>query len=154
MSRTGEGDPATYLVAYDGGESSERALRRATAFADRTGARLVVASVLPTDASLAETYDLTDDGAYDPDAAAERLRTAAAEVAPEADFRAERVDAYAGRRRIAKVLSRVAGEADAEVVFVGGDDAGRVVQRLSRVDAGSDERDENDGFDVFVVRSA
>lgn len=153
MSRTGEGGPATYLVAYDGSESSGRALRRATAFADRTGARLVVASVLPTDASLAETYDLAGDGAYDPDAAAERLRAAAADVAPEADFRAERVDAYAGRRRIAKVLTRVAGEEDAEVVFVGGDDAGRVVQRLSRADGGSADNGDA-GFDVFVVRSA
>lgn len=152
MSRTDGDDLATYLVAYDGGADSERALRRATAFADRTGARLVVASVLPTDASLAETYDLTDDGEYDPEAAAERLR-AAAEAAPEADFRAERVGAYAGRRRIAKVLSRVAGEEEAEVVFVGGDDAGRVVQRLSRADGASAERGGDAGFDVFVVRS-
>lgn len=152
MSRTDEDDLATYLVAYDGSESSEWALRRATTFADRTGARLVVASVLPTDASLAETYDLTDDGEYDPEAAAERLRAAAAEVAPDAYFRAERVGAYAGRRRIAKVLSWVAGEEDAEVVFVGGDDAGRVVQRLSRADGASAESGDA-GFDVFVVRS-
>lgn len=154
MTRSGEGDPATYLVAYDGGAGSERALRRATTFAERTAARLVVASVLPTDAPLAATYDLADDGEYDPDAAAERLRAAAAEVAPDAEFRAERVDAYAGRRRVAKVLSRVAGEEDAEVVFVGGDDAGRVVQRLSSADGASAERGGDTGFDVFVVRSA
>lgn len=152
MSPSSERGGVTYLVAYDGRADSKRALRRAMAFADRTDARLVVASVLPADAALAETYGLHEGGAYDPDAAAERLRTSAAEVAPDAAFRAERVGAYAGKRRIAKVLARVAGEEAAEVVFVGGD-AGRVVRRLSGGDGVSAESGGETGFDVFVVRS-
>lgn len=153
MSRSSERDDGSYLVAYDGGAGAERALRRATAFADRSGARLVVASVLPTDPALAETYDLHEGGEYDPDAAAERLRASVAEVAPDAEFRAERVDAYAGKRRVAEELSRLAAEEDADVVFVGGDDAGRVVRRLSTVDGGDAEGGDA-GYDLFVVRSA
>ena len=153
MSPSSERDDVTYLVAYDGRAGSERALRRATAFADRTGARLVVASVLPADAALAETYDLLEGGTYDPDAAAERLRASAAAVAPDAEFRMECIGAYAGKRRIAKVLARVAGEEDAEVVFVGGD-AGRVVRRLSTVGGADADSGGEAGYDLFVVRSA
>lgn len=154
MSRSSEHVDVTYLVAYDGGAGSERALQRATAFADQRDARLVVASVLPTDPALAETYDLHEGGEYDPDAAAERLRASAAEVAPAAEFRAERVDVYAGKRRIAKELSRVAVEEDADVVFVAVDDTGRVVQQLSAVDAVDTESGGDNGYDLFVVRSA
>lgn len=149
MSRTRDVSDVTYLVAYDGGDRSGAALQRAAAFAGRTGAGLVVVSVLPTDDALAETYDLTEDGTYDPEVAADRLRAAVEEVAPEAAFRTERVDAYAGKRRIAGEIARVAREADADVVFLGSDDPGRVVRSVARVgDAGGSD------YDVFVARSA
>ena len=137
----------TYLVAFDGGARSTAALGRAASLAAETGARLVVVSVLPTDDALAETYDLLEDGEYDPSAAADRLRRAAGELAPEAAFRTERVDAYAGRRRVADRLRRVAREEDADLVFVGTDGVGRVLRRLSRVDDASGAE-----YDVLVVR--
>lgn len=156
---TPAGGGATYLVAYDGGARSRAALRRAAAFATRGDARLVVVSVLPTDASLAETYGLAEGGTYDPGGAADRLRAAVQEVAPEATFRAERVDAYAGKDRIARRISRAAHEEDADVVFLGSDNPGRVVRPVARVGGpdgdGSDaEGDEAAAYDVFVVRSA
>ena len=138
----------TYLVAYDGGERAAAALRRAAALAGETGASLVVVSVLPTDDALAASYGLLEDGAYDPAEAADRLRAAAADVAPAAAFRTERVDAYAGKGRVADRLAAAAREADANVVFVGADGAGRVVERLARV------ADPPAGFDLFLVRSA
>lgn len=172
MTPAGDHD-ATYLVAYDGGDHAREALRRAAGFASRTDARLVVVGVLPTDPGLAGTYDLAADGAYDPGTAADRPRAAAEEVAPGAAFRAERVDAYAGKSRIARVIRRVAREVDADVVFLGSDDPGRVVRRVARVDgadgggvSGADEGDNaadadadaddrhDTGYDVFVVRSA
>lgn len=133
MIHSGDHD-ATYLVAYDGGDHAREALRRAAGFASRTDARLVVVGVLPTDPGLAGTYDLAADGPYDPGAAADRLRAAVEEVAPDAAFRAERVDAYAGKGRIARVIRRVAREVDADVVVLGSDDPGRVVRRVARVD--------------------
>ena len=140
----------TYLVAYDGGDRAAAALRRAAAFAGRTDARLVVVSVLPTDDALADTYGLAEGGTYDPGAAADRLRATVEDVAPGAAFRAERVDAYAGKRRIAGEISRVAREEDADVVFLGTDDPGRVVRPVARV--GDSDADGGD-YDVFVVRS-
>lgn len=138
----------TYLVAYDGGERSAGALRRAASLAAETGASLVVVSVLPNDDALAETYDLLEGGEYDPDAAAGRLRAAARDIAPGAAFRTEHVDAYAGKGRVADRLAGAAREEGADVVFVGSDGAGRIVTRLSRV------ADPPAGFDVFLVRSA
>ena len=151
---TPAGAGATYLVAYDGGARSRAALRRAATFANRGEARLVVVSVLPTDASLAETYDLVEDGSYDPGAAADRLRASVEEVAPEAAFRVERVDAYAGKGRLADAISRAAREEDADVVFLGSDDPGRVVRPVARVDGSDADGDEAADYDVFVVRSA
>lgn len=149
MSRPDEADDVTYLVGYDGGPGSASALRRATGFAGRDGGRVVAVSVLPTDEPLAATYDLLEDGEYDPEAAAERLRAAAADVAPDAEFRAERVDAYAGKRRIAKEIDRVAREENADVVVLGRD-AGRVVRAL----AGAEESVAADaGYDLYLVRS-
>lgn len=141
----------SYLVAFDGSDLAAAALRRATTFADATDERVVVVSVVPADGALAAEYDLVADGEYDPARAAERLRAAAGDVAPEAEFRAESVDAYAGKGRIARAIARVADEEDATVVFVGSDDAGRVVQPVTsvgdRVASGGD-------YDVFVVRSS
>lgn len=156
MSGPRDGSDATYLVACDGGDRAGAALRRAAQFASRTGARLVVVSVLPTDDALAETYDLAEDGTYDPGAAADRLREAVEEVAPEAAFRAERVDAYAGKGRIADELARTAREEDADVVFLGSDDPGRVVRSVARVgerDADGADVAEGADYDVFVVRT-
>jgi nucleotide-binding universal stress UspA family protein len=139
----------TYLVAYDGGNDSETVLRRATAFADRTDEDLMVVSVLPTDDDLAETYGFAGADGYDPEATADRLETAVLDAAPDATFRAERVDDYGGKGRVARRIAAVAGEVGADVVFVGADDVGRVVRRLAGDGATAGDHD----FDVFLVRT-
>lgn len=141
----------TYLAAYDGSPLADAALRRAAAFARDEDEDLVVASVVPTDEPLAETYDLVEDGEYDPEAAAERLRTDARSIAPDCAFRARRVDPYAGKGRIATEISHVIREVDADLVVVGSDNAGRVVEPVSSV--GSSVASGTD-YDVLVVRSA
>lgn len=141
----------TFLVAFDGSALSETALRRATTFADATDERVVVVSVVPTDEALAEAYGLTEDGEYDPAQAADRLREAVGDVAPEAEFRTASADAYAGKGLIAREITRAATEEAASVVFVGSDNAGRIVQPVSSV--GGAVASEGD-FDVFIVRSS
>lgn len=140
----------TYLVAFDGTDRSERALSRARAFAEPTDERLVVVSVLPMDDDLAAEYGLIEGGEYDPEAAAQRLREQVGRVAPDAEFRVESVDAYAGKGRIASEIREVARELDADVVFVGSDNAGRVVQPVTSV--GGSVASATD-YDVFIVRS-
>lgn len=141
----------TYLVAFDGSALSETALRRATTFAEATDERVVAVSVVPTDDALAEEYGLVEDGEYDPAAAADRLGEAVCDVAPDAEFRPDSVDAYAGKGRIAREITRAASQEDASVVFVGSDDAGRIVQTVSSV--GGAVASEGD-FDVYVARSS
>jgi nucleotide-binding universal stress UspA family protein len=140
----------TYLVAFDGTDRSEMALSRASEFAESTAERLVAVSVLPTDTDLAAEYGLVDGDTYDPGAAAKRLREQVEASVPEAEFRVESVDAYAGKGRIATEIREVARELDADVVFVGSDNAGRVVQPVTSVGgavaSGTD-------YDVFIVRS-
>lgn len=140
----------TYLVAFDGTDLSETALLRAAEFADSTDERLVVVSVLPTDEDLAAEYGLVEGDSYDPGEAAQWLRKQAEEIAPDAEFRVESVDAYAGKGRIATKIREIARGVDAGVVFVGSDNAGRVVQPVSSVGgavaSGTD-------YDVFIVRS-
>ncbi|MFQ3318641.1 MAG: nucleotide-binding universal stress UspA family protein [Natronomonas sp.] len=140
----------THLVAFDGTALSEAALRRAKRFERQNDERLVAVSVLPTDDVLAEEYGLVDGDEYDPEAAAGRLRDSATDIAPGAEFRAESIDAYAGRRQVATKIRRAARDEDATLVFIGSDDAGRVVKPVSSV--GSAVAGTPD-YDVFIVRS-
>lgn len=141
----------TYLAAYDGSPLAEAALRRAARFARVEREDLVVTSVVPTDEPLAETYDLVEGEEYDPEAAAERLRTEARSVAPDGEFRARRVDPYAGKGRIATEIGHVIREVDADLVVVGSENAGRVVEPVSSV--GSSVASGTD-YDVLIVRSS
>lgn len=154
----------TYLVAFDGSAASRKALRRADRFADRADARLIAVAVLPSDEPLAAAYGLSEEttGGYDPAGAVRHLRDAVGDVAPAAAFRTEQVDGYAGRRRIALEIRRTARAVDADLVFVGTDAAGRVLERLVRVvdasdsadpAANDDSSDGADRYDVVVVRS-
>lgn len=140
----------TFLVAYDGSPLAEAALRRAAAFASDENEPLVVASVVPTDEPLAETYGFVEGGEYDPEAAAERLRSDARAIAPACEFRARRVDPYAGKGRIATEIGHVIREVDADLVVVGSENAGRVVDPVSSV--GSSVASSTD-YDVLIVRS-
>ncbi|MES3517486.1 MAG: universal stress protein [Natronomonas sp.] len=139
----------TVLAAFDGSELAAAALSRAAEYADLTEQRLVVVSVLPTNGELASEYDFGDDP-YDPETAAVELRETVREHAADAVFRAESVEAYAGRRRIARKIRQTARQVEADVVFVGSDDAGRVVRPVSSV-AGAVA--DTDAYDVFIVRS-
>jgi nucleotide-binding universal stress UspA family protein len=139
----------TYLVAFDGTRLSELALRRAAAFAEGDGERLVVVSVLPTDRRLAEEYGLPEGDEYDPEAAAGRLRDVARDVAADAEFRVEHVDRYAGKGRIATKIREAAREEGADVVFLGSDNAGRVVEPVASVGASVASSLE---YDVFIAR--
>lgn len=138
-----------YVVAFDGLDLSVRALRRAVRLAEQTDERVLAVSVLPMDRALAEEYGLVEGGEYDPEAAAGRLQQAVESTAPEAAFRTESIDAYAGKGQIAKKIRRVARDEDADIVFVGSDNAGRIVAPVASVGgavAGSLD------YDVFIVR--
>lgn len=140
----------TYLAAYDGSPLADAALRRAADFARDEDEALVVATVVPMDEPLAETYDLVEGDEYDPETAAETLRRQARSIAPDCEFRARRVDPYAGKGRIATEIGHVIRAVDADLVVVGSENAGRVVEPVSSV--GSSVASGTD-YDVLIVRS-
>ncbi len=140
----------TYLVAFDGGELSLAALRRARRCADRTEESLLVVCLLPADTGLAAEYGFSDGDTYDREAATEQLRSIVHEEVPDAEFRVKQLDAYAGKGRIAKQIRAIALESGVEIVFMGSDDVGRVVQPVTSVQSNTVDQD---GYDVFIVRT-
>lgn len=140
-----------YLVAFDGTDLSTAALRRAADFAETNDERLIVVSVLPTDRTLAEEYGLVEGDDYDPEAAAGRLRDAALDIVPDADVRIDHIDRYAGKGQIASKIRKRARQEDAKIVFLGSDNAGRIVKPVSSVGGSVASGLE---YDVFIVRSS
>lgn len=141
----------TYLAAYDGSALADAALRRAAEFARDDDEALVAVAVVPTDERLAETYGLVEGGEYDPETAAESLRQQARSIAPDCEFRARRVDPYAGKGRIATEIGHVIRAVDADLVVVGSENAGRVVEPVASAESTVASGTE---YDVLVVRSA
>lgn len=144
------------LVPFDGSELATAALRRATEFSGFTDEPVIVLSVVTDDERFArERGWIGDDESYDPDAVAERLETAAREVAPKATFRREEPsdpgEMTATTMDVARTIREVAHELDASIVFIGSENAGRVSTPITSV--GSPVSEDPD-YDVHIVRRA
>lgn len=144
------------LVPFDGSALAEAALDRASEFGELTGEEVLVLTVLPDDAAFARERGWVDeDGDYDPDRVAARFEDRVAELAPDAAFRAERVDSRSMRAWAAVDVSRavreVAHEVGASIVFVGSENAGRVTTPITSVGTPVSEDPQ---YDVHIVRHA
>ncbi|QLD90242.1 universal stress protein [Natronomonas salina] len=146
----------TLLVPYDGSELSEAALQRATQFGEAFDQEVVVLVVVPTDEDYVRERGLVDEGEeYDSELFALELRDEAEKIAPDATFRSERAtdpedEPYASTTmNIVRTIRQVAGELDAEIVFLGSENAASVSQPLSSIGApvSNDPR-----YDVHIVR--
>lgn len=146
-----------YLVPFDGSELALAALERATEFASVMDEDVVVLAVVPVgEPDFAVERGWTDDdGTYDPDAVAARLRTRATDVAPGATFRCERPEDVSSvasvTTDVVRTIRTVAEETGASIVFIGSENAGRVTSPVSSVGApvSADPR-----YDVHIVRHA
>lgn len=146
----------TLLVPYDGSELAEAALHRATQFGEAFDQEVVVLVVVPMDEDYVRERGLVDeDEEYDSELFALELRDEAEKIAPETTFRSERAtdpedQPYASTTmNIVRTIRQVAGELDAEIVFLGSEHAASVSQPLSSVGApvSNDPR-----YDVHIVR--
>ena len=142
----------TFVVAFDGGKLSVAALERASRFAAAFEEPLEVVTVVPKgnrvwarDRALLESGD-----AFDLETVVERLRDRVADVAPDAGFRPLTVGRGASAGTIAARIKTVASDEGASMVFVGSDNAGTLVTKLSSV-AGTVAASR--GYDVVIVRS-
>lgn len=144
------------LVPFDGSELATKALEKAATFGDLLDEEVIVVTVIPDDADYArERGWITRGEPFDPEAIAGGLQSRAAEVAPEATFRTERVSSdeptATATTEVVREIRRVAVEIDASVVFIGSQNAGSVIAPQSSV--GSPVA-KGQRYDVYVVRQA
>jgi len=144
------------LVPFDGSELATKALEKAATFGDLLDEEVIVVTVIPDDADYArERGWITRGEPFDPEAIAGGLQSRAAEVAPEATFRTERVSSdeptATSTTEVVREIRRVAVEIDASVVFIGSQNAGSVIAPQSSV--GSPVA-KGQRYDVYVVRQA
>ena len=142
----------TFLVPFDGSELSTAALDRAGEYGAKLEADVTVVSVIPNGPEYArEKGWIQPDEPFAYEAVVEELRSRVASLAPDATFRPVRVDRYARTGSIVLRIRRVAGEIDAAVVFIGSENAGRIVTSVSSVGGGVTTEL---SYDVHIVRRA
>lgn len=143
-----------YLVPFDGSALSKAALERARDFADHTGRELIALTVIPPDEEYARERDWTDaDGTFDPETLAARLEAEVADIAPNATFRWEQTEAVSTLASttmdVSRTIRKVAHDVEADVVFIGSENAGRVAAPVTSV---GEPVSEDPAYDVFIVR--
>ncbi|NHX37110.1 MULTISPECIES: universal stress protein [Halolamina] len=141
----------TLLVPFDGSALAEAALIRAVEFGEVFEQPVVAIAVLPEEnaAYARERGWIEPDESFDTGRILSRLREQVRDRAPEATFRYERVPRVARAGSIAREIRRTARRIEASIVFVGSDNAGRLVTALSSV-GGNVAADRT--YDVLIVR--
>jgi len=142
----------TFVVPFDGSPLSESALVRAVEFGSVLDERIVAASAIPEgNASYARERGWLDPGeSFDLDAVVGHLHEKVTSYAPSAEFRYDVVGRRATPGTIASHLREQARSVDASMVFIGSENAGRLVSSLSSV---GETVASDDAYDVVIVRN-
>ncbi|SDM95746.1 Nucleotide-binding universal stress protein, UspA family [Halogranum gelatinilyticum] len=142
----------TFVVPFDGSELATAALDRAVTLGDALGEPVVAVSVVRrNDAPYARKKGWLDaDEPFDLETIVERLREQVAEAAPDAEFRHTTIGRFTTDSEVARAIRGLTREVDATVVFVGSDNAGRIVSSLSSIGT---KVATDVAYDVYIVRS-
>lgn len=139
----------TLVVPFDGSPLSKAALIRAAQFEQVFDIELLVVTAIPRSntayARKCGWIESTDE--YDETVIVEALTAMVHEIAPNATFTPEFVGRYAPAGSIGNALRRFARQADASIVFVGSENAGRIASSLSVGSAIASER----SYDTMIV---
>ena len=140
----------TLVVPFDGSTLAEAALVRATEFGNVFEEDVLAVSVIPQgNEEYAEEHGwIEPDEEFELESVVSTLHKQVTGLCPSADFRHKVVDRYAPSGSIAKRLRKVAREEDASMVFLGSENAGHLVSKMS---VGSTVAT-GDGYDVVIVR--
>ena len=155
----------TYMVPFDGSALSEAALTKARVHAialeesrsDITQElhnggplEVVAVSVVPDSPHYAGEKGWLEEGEeFSTRRVVERLHEQVTGIDPSAAFQFERIDGAARAGGISQCLRRKADELGASVVFIGSENAGRIVTPVTSVSAAvAADQD----YDVFIVR--
>lgn len=141
----------TLLVPFDGSDLAEAALVRAAEFGAVFEEDVLAVSVVPKgNAAYARERGWIDPGeAFDTEAIVSRLHEEVTSLTPTADFRHRLVGQYATAGTISNRVRQVAKAEDASMVFVGSENAGRMVTGLGSVGGGIAT---DAAYDVVIVR--
>lgn len=141
----------TFAVPFDGSRLSEAALGRADEYARALGETVTVLSVVSIEATYAMEKGWIDSrAAFDIEGVARRLWAQARELVPDVDFEYHLVGPRPPSGEVAKGIKTVLGRVAPAVVFLGSDNAGRIVTPISSV-GGSVSSSQN--YDVYLVRN-
>jgi len=123
------------IVPFDGSELAEAALVRATQFNTVLNEEIAVVTVIPTDnTQYARKRGWIDEHeSFDGETIVTRLQHRVEKISPDAHFEYDTVGRYAQAGAISSKIRRFAREHDASIVFIGSENAGRVVQNVSSV---------------------
>jgi nucleotide-binding universal stress UspA family protein len=140
-----------HFVPFDGSRLAESALLRAAAYADLVDTPVHAHVVIPRgNAEYAREHGWLDRGAdFDIETVVVNVREAVTDLVPAAAFDYDVVNRHAPRGVVAKKLRESAIAEGATVVFVGSENAGRVVGPMTTVGSSvvADDR-----YDVHIVR--
>lgn len=156
----------TFLVPFDGSARSQAALVRARIYSvalEHAPASIrrevfreyplgvLAMAVIPESTRYAREKDwIGDDESFDAGVVVSRLHKLVSELDPEADFTHERVDGEAMEGTISRRLRSRAKQDDVTVVFIGSQNAGRIITPITSVAGGVAASQD---YDVHIVRS-
>jgi nucleotide-binding universal stress UspA family protein len=141
----------TLIVPFDGSELAAAALVRATEFGSVFEEDVLAVSVIPKgDTEYAREHDwIGQDEEFDLESVVSTLHEQVTELCPSANFRHKLIDRYAPPGSIAKRLRKVANDENASMVFIGSENAGRLVSVVGSV--GGIVATDN-SYDVVIIR--
>lgn len=156
----------TYMVPFDGSKLSEAALLKARLHAIALsnappGIRqeviqdkpfdVIAVSVVPESARYAREMDwITEDEDFRSRVVIERLHQQVTDLDPSAEFQFFRVDGAATSGTISARLREKADEIEPDLVFVGSENAGRIITPITSVAGGVTAKQ---SYDVCIIRN-
>ena len=142
----------TLVVPFDGSELAEAALVRAVEFSGVLDEDVLAVAVIPDGkrAYARERGWVGPDEEFDMETVVSNLHQQVVNLAPSADFRHETVSQFASTGTITKQIRQVLKEEDASMVFIGSENAGRMVTDISSVGGTVASGTE---YDVVLVRN-
>jgi len=128
----------TLIVPFDGGELAQTALVRATQFNKVLDEEIVVVSVIPVNNNeYARQHDwIGSNETFDGQKIVTHLYDKVKKISPEAHFEHITVGRYAQAGTISVKLRNFAKQHEASIVFIGSENAGKIVQSVSSVGGG------------------
>jgi len=142
----------TLVVPYDGSELSKTALIRAAQFNAVFDQNVIAVTVVPrNNSSYARTKGwIKPTEPFDRQAIVDSLRESVAEITPEVTFEPLSVGRNAPAGTIANKIRQFAREKEASIVFIGSENAGRMVGSLSVGSSVSAEQ----SYDTMIISQA